>query len=354
MHVVRPQAIIVAYFMYSVSLPAQDPIRSAAILSEASRQAEHRRSISSKGVQYTISDEYYNLIDNRRQVVYSRISRMLTGRDSDSMLVENINNIKNGSASDYVICINRKYCFQLNKNASGNSWLLSKLHVTDDPEVDTKTIGFDIPYAYRRPSRQFVGQSQAISLKVYGYLRDEIDILSLTKLPGVAIVSQGEEASGNYQIEFRHELPSVQKVEGPVRPTTKALITTKILLNPEHEYLPVQLHQTLNAHGELHEYEKAWKYEFADNLPVRTICRSRTKVYSGQKILADSEQIEQTDAKFGPIPEVNFTLTAFGFPEPPGIEWGRRGLPLYGWALIVGLTCVAILIVLRYFRRSPA
>lgn len=58
------------------------------------------------------------------------------------------------------------------------------------------------------------------------------------------------------------------------------------------------------------------------------------------------------------VPDAEFTLTAFGLPEPGGEPPVKKPFPLYVWVLIAGGTCGALALgfwyVARRIRAKPA
>jgi hypothetical protein len=48
--------------------------------------------------------------------------------------------------------------------------------------------------------------------------------------------------------------------------------------------------------------------------------------------------------------EVEFTLSAFGLPEPPGVEWDKR-TPRYVWFLIAAAVFAIVAGGLRYYAK---
>jgi hypothetical protein len=51
------------------------------------------------------------------------------------------------------------------------------------------------------------------------------------------------------------------------------------------------------------------------------------------------------------LPESDFTLSAFGFPEPPGVEW-KRPFPYYLVAAGVGTLCLGAFFFRARARRA--
>ena len=53
------------------------------------------------------------------------------------------------------------------------------------------------------------------------------------------------------------------------------------------------------------------------------------------------------------VPEREFSLTAYGLPEPPGVEFKRR-TPTYVWLLLGAAGCIVLALVFRRLARRPA
>ena len=52
------------------------------------------------------------------------------------------------------------------------------------------------------------------------------------------------------------------------------------------------------------------------------------------------------------LPESEFTLSAFGFPEPTG--FARRRVPWVWWAASVGIVCIALALLVRRWGQPRA
>ena len=51
-----------------------------------------------------------------------------------------------------------------------------------------------------------------------------------------------------------------------------------------------------------------------------------------------------------PFPDTDFTLSAFGLPEPPGLEW-KRPTPWYLWVGLAGIVCLALGVGGRWLKQ---
>jgi hypothetical protein len=89
--------------------------------------------------------------------------------------------------------------------------------------------------------------------------------------------------------------------------------------------------------------------EGADSFPiVRRVVQKVTFPPSSGEIgeTRISYDFDLTEAE---VPEREFTLSAFGFSEPPGLP--RRPVPWYLWAGLAGICCLALALVFRWRAR---
>ncbi|HMP01928.1 MAG TPA: hypothetical protein PKD86_06670 [Gemmatales bacterium] len=63
-------------------------------------------------------------------------------------------------------------------------------------------------------------------------------------------------------------------------------------------------------------------------------------------------QVQVTDWSTEPTPAIEFTLSAFGLPEPYGIEW-ERPTPWWLYAAISGGLLLFVVVLVRLWRRQP-
>lgn len=56
------------------------------------------------------------------------------------------------------------------------------------------------------------------------------------------------------------------------------------------------------------------------------------------------------------VPDSEFTLSAFGLPEPAGMEAVKKPVPMYLWILLAAAVCGVLAFAFRYLaeRKRPA
>lgn len=70
------------------------------------------------------------------------------------------------------------------------------------------------------------------------------------------------------------------------------------------------------------------------------------------RLVYSSENTAEVETVFGSVPESEFTLTAFGLPEPP--EFQPKPTPLYVWLLLAAGVCAVVAIGFRLLARRRA
>jgi len=73
---------------------------------------------------------------------------------------------------------------------------------------------------------------------------------------------------------------------------------------------------------------------------------TQLKKKSNSLVTLLEETKETTDFSLNDPPESEFTLSAFGLPEPPGIEW-KKPFPWYLVLATIGALCLAVFLFLR-------
>jgi hypothetical protein len=83
-----------------------------------------------------------------------------------------------------------------------------------------------------------------------------------------------------------------------------------------------------------------------DGLPILKRTVSKSRVPSEQ---VETESINEFDLREADVPEDDFALSAFDFPEPPGLA--RRRVPGALVAAVAGLVVLALGVVVRRLAR---
>jgi hypothetical protein len=61
--------------------------------------------------------------------------------------------------------------------------------------------------------------------------------------------------------------------------------------------------------------------------------------------------LQFSDLRFHDVPESDFTLSAFGLPEPVGVEWEQPRPRWYLWIMVVAFALLALALTLGYLRK---
>jgi hypothetical protein len=92
-------------------------------------------------------------------------------------------------------------------------------------------------------------------------------------------------------------------------------------------------------------------------LPKRAVTKANWSLTAGKqagKARTTSYQWEFDLKKPSNLPsDEEFTLSAFGLPEPPGLEW-KRPTPWYLWVGLAGIVCLALGVGVRWLRQRAA
>jgi hypothetical protein len=115
--------------------------------------------------------------------------------------------------------------------------------------------------------------------------------------------------------------------------------------------LPTKLHQSYKA--EAREVDFDWRHEWvktgADSYTVKQ--STDTKITQDSVTMRLDQWTGTKSVAIHNLPESDFTLSAFGFPEPPGVEW-KKPFPHYLVAGGVGMACVGVFFFLRARGRA--
>lgn len=272
-----------------------------------------------------------------QQVIMKLYADAKTNYQTDSYLTLCVQTVGTGNAN-YCIGLNPDYCFELAKKSDDKPWTINKFQVTNDLNLDTEKLGFLI--RVERPSRQ------KSRLAVSNDRNDIIVVGDLGNRPGTTITGATVEPSGRVAVSFEHDLASANgdKVAGKVR--ARSVLT----FDTAHFYLPVEYNETYTEASKVHTFRKVWQNEFEGDFCKRFVCTTTNKVTAGGSVLTNMEMVDTIDCRYGPLPAREFTLSAFGFPEPPGLPARNTGWPTYVWALIVAGVCAAIVFGLRRWQ----
>jgi hypothetical protein len=243
---------------------------------------------------------------------------------------------------EYCYGLNSKYCFELKKNKPRNAWLLSRCVFVKSGFDDAKQ-----PFLLKGGFRTAVDTSLD-GLSAVRFAQGDVSVERLAELPGFeltsAVLAGPEEnilrASFNYQV---------------TDPTTKKACRSICLLEFDLglHCLPVSLHQSYTSGSDevTHDWKHEWVKTSTDSYTVKFAIDTRT--VSGTRTTQLVRVRTDMTVSTREVPESDFTLSAFGFPEPPGVEW-KRPFPYYLVAAGVGTVCLGAFFFFRVRARRAA
>lgn len=239
--------------------------------------------------------------------------------------------------SEYCYGLNSKYCFELKKSKQGSTWILSKVVFVKSDDFDDTKQGFSLPISFRTQ----VDESITILVAVEMVNDKNVMPHNLFELPGFMLksVTRDEDDENILRAKFSYEITD---------PEMKKSCQTECILDFDigMHCLPTKLHQTykLGDKEVIHDWSRKWtkidndNYTLKRSIDTKTITNSHTKHLI--RIRSDMK-INTQD-----LPESDFTLSAFDFPEPPGVDWNKP----FPWYLVVagiGTACLGVFFLLR-------
>lgn len=221
---------------------------------------------------------------------------------------------------------NPKYSFTLSRKTSEGPWKIIKLEKADPPQgTEGEGAGF-----------LMVVDNHGLSMP------------SLAKKPGFRVLSCSR-APGEVVIQFEWKPQGKQdyQVEG------------RIVLDPDQcwcvrsaETRALSRGQVINKTSLKHEYE-----------PNQGLPLARSRYVKRWLLFANNPKPEESETNLtiaqvvpNPLPPItDFTLSAFGLPEPPGVTW-ERPTPWYLWAGGIAIICLIVGFLFKRFawRTSAA
>jgi hypothetical protein len=242
----------------------------------------------------------------------------------------------------YCFARNSKYCFELKKMATDKDWLLSRVVHPLPPDFDDSKQGLTPQHGYRE------GANAAFEvLLLVDTIRGQIRASKLAELPKYRLSSASFDGPrGNIlRASFEYELANPQ--------TGRPGVAQSVMdFDTEFNYLPTKLHQTLREGASVITYDLSREYRRGGNglsgLKTTIVQEARDGAAVAWTYNSQTEQ----QLSGGKLPETDFTLTAFGFPEPAGVKW-EKPFPIYLWLLAGGVVCLATAVGFRKRVRWP-
>jgi hypothetical protein len=231
--------------------------------------------------------------------------------------------------------INPSYSFKLKRRGPDRGWIITALE-------------------FPKPSASFSDEQRMHQEK---QLQTICDCLKLWNLwlptliqdPDFKVTAiKNQEIDGSPVVRFEFSYPKPDKdypVQGAIR-----LKGGWMVLDPEHDWI---LREYLVHTGQPEKYfihktfrirEGSRHHPIITHVTVHTVGKDEP---SFERIIEGEWQtVEQSD-----VPLEEFTLSAFGLPEPPGIQVKRSRL--YLWIALAGIVCLSIgALIRRQIRRT--
>jgi hypothetical protein len=231
--------------------------------------------------------------------------------------------------------VNTRYGFVLRKGSPTKEWVLVECdtNLQDNKQIDPQ-------------SRQnWALNAFCNHLEVHGRRFDEMMKDKDFKLKSVTPLNRdGQEL---IRVEFLHRNPA-----DPILYQLWIVMDGWILLDPEHSWVIKECQvNTINMGGATGSIAIVNDYTAnAQGFPIPTSRLTRESYSDGVALREKTTEANFVYFEQRYVPESEFTLSAFGFPEPDGLG----PTPWYLWAGISAVTCIALAIGLRWLARRTA
>ncbi|HMP60106.1 MAG TPA: hypothetical protein PKD86_12210 [Gemmatales bacterium] len=246
--------------------------------------------------------------------------------------------------------INPRYCFELTKRDLEPNWKVARVHVLGKEEPDLGKLRFANPLS--GASRQM--QWGCPSFAVVGLGSTVLRAVEVFQNTGTFVLESARWTDeGHAELLFVHHHPQMFAgpwAEGKHRP---APVKSRLVLARDQEFMPLEFVQTASVNGLEHEYRVTCERQLKDRLPTTERVSRRWIIREGGELRQDTETIVTSSFTYGPIPVSQFTLSAYGFPEPFGIEWDRP-TPWWLYALISAGVLFIVTVIVSFWKRRLA
>lgn len=278
-------------------------------------------------------------MDSRTRRVAIRWSGEIKQIGENCVVIQEMQQFETGERRYEVIGINPNYAFELQKKAKDESWAITNLDVNLEDGVQ-----FDSARTVA------ANTSTAFLLRVAG---GEVGTLpAMVKDPAFVLKNAERVREGNkdfVRVSFGHQGP---------RDPNRVWRDGWVILDPEHYWVIRRFEfrtEWFKGKGQYETGRIRGEIDFAVTtkgapLPVKhqmQITIDKPNAPAEERLLVRDYALREN----ADIPDVEFTLTAFGLPEPTGI---KRPVPWFIWIGGIGLLCVVIGLVFAWLKRRAA
>jgi hypothetical protein len=230
-----------------------------------------------------------------------------------------------------VVAVNPEYAFQIKRSRPEADWLLVRVEPGGD---GTSFEGESV----RRLVEALVSEAYEVERVP---LLDLLTKGSEYKILGVTAVRRN--GVDTVQIKFDSSHPYTRLPFSPVQGGT-------VFLDPSHDWHILEYNLKAEWADGKGAITKSFVYRNADGaIAIPEKSRHITQNHSNPALGGETvtEYDLQEPSKLPPDEE--FTLSAYGLPEPPGL--GKKPTPWYLWAAILGFVCLGLAVLLRWRAR---
>lgn len=228
--------------------------------------------------------------------------------------------------------LNSKYFFELKRNKAGTAWLLSRVF----ENVSGTEFDQDEGVVELRSYIDRIANGLTQLMLSNGYT----PVDRVTSLPGFNLKSATLSGPNDQVLSIAFEYDHKDSESGKMG---RAVCTAEFDLGMSG--IPRRYSETVKTPtSEITRERSAELIVVADGYELRN--KTRARVVTGGQTTYTSDNANTAVIRFARSPESEFTCSAFGVPEPPGIEWSRP-TPWYVWLAVAGVGCLAAFLVLR-------
>jgi hypothetical protein len=235
----------------------------------------------------------------------------------------------------HVLSINHNYGFELRRQTRAAPWVATNVatDLRNGMRFGSGSHPSDgVPYWANCPTTlAMIPKGEAIDIKDPGFALGRVT--RVTRNYGQAV-----------KVEF-----SYRNADKPQIPSS---IDGWVLYDPQHFWVVRECeaqYEWTSVKGSTASATVAYEYEeTADGFPIPKRINKRVKNAAKGD---ESEFRYEFGLKEADVPESDFTLSAFGLPEPGGV---RRPIPWYLWAALLGVVCLSAAALLQWRARRRA
>ncbi|HKB02317.1 MAG TPA: hypothetical protein VKD90_08860, partial [Gemmataceae bacterium] len=235
--------------------------------------------------------------------------------------------------AEYVTGVNPKYAFQIKRTVGDKDWVIDQIDLGGD--------GSQLPLGLRMPQRE------AAEFTVCNHFRIWDRQLTLERLfekPNLKLTKTERitmDGTDMVRIEFDCPHPPERRKE----PGFSAVQGGHLVLDPSHYWCIREYSVRTDDSVSKRHYSVRFEYsDGRDRFPVLRAVKADQIGYrpDGQEwFRSESEQRFELRQSEDEYDDHEFTLSAYGLPEPHGVTWERR-TPLYVWLLTAAAGCAVL------------